>query len=57
MYHSLQYKEVILLDPRTSMATPDQTDDDGNIIEEEDMIASHHYFVSIDASKRTEKNF
>ena len=57
MCHSIQYKEGIFLDPHTNMAIPDQKDDDGNIIKEEDMIASHHYFVSIDASKRTDKNF
>ena len=39
------------------MAIPDKKGDDGNIIKEEDMIASHHYFISIDASKRTDKNF
>ena len=57
MCHSIQYKEGIFLDPHTNMALPDQKDDYGNIIKEEDMIASHHYFVSIDASKRTDKNF
>ena len=39
------------------MAIPDQKDDDDNIIDDKDMIASHHNFVSIDASKRTDKNF
>ena len=57
MCHSVQYKEGIFLDPHTNMAIPDQKDDDDNIIKEEDMIASHHYFVSIDASKRTDENF
>ena len=57
MCHSVQYKEGIFLDPHTNMAIPDQKDDDGNTIDDKDMIASHHYFVSIDASKRTDKNF
>ena len=35
------------------MAIPDQKHDDGNIINDKDMIASDHYFVSIDASKRS----
>ena len=50
-------KKRIFLDPRTNMAIPNQKDDNGNIIKEEDMIASHHYFVSIDAPKRKDKNF
>ena len=45
------------LNPRTNMAVPNQTDDDDNIIKEEDKITSHHYFVSINASKRTNLNF
>ena len=57
MCHSVQYKEGIILDPRTNMAIPDQKDGDGNIINDGDMTASHHYFVSIDASKRSDKNF
>ena len=39
------------------MAIPYQKDDDGNKINDEDMIASHHCFILIDASKRTDKNF
>ena len=57
MCHSVYYKEGIFLDPRTNMAIPDQKDDDGNTINDKDMIALHHYFVSIDVSKRTYKNF
>ena len=47
MCHSVQYKEGIFLDPYTHIAILDQRDDDGNIINDEDMKASHHYFVSI----------
>ena len=57
MCHSVQYKEGIFLDPHTNMAIPDQKDDDGNIIKEEDMIASHHYYVSLDTNPRTDENF
>ena len=57
MCHSVQYREGIFLDPHTNMAISGQKVDDGNIINDKDMIASHHYFVSIDASKRTDKNF
>ena len=57
MCHSVQYKKWIFLDPRTNMAIPDQKDDDDNMINDEDMIASHHYFVSIDASKEQIKAF
>ena len=57
MCHSVQYKEGMFLDPHTNVAIPDQKDDDGNTIDDEDIIASHHYFVSIDAFKRTDKNF
>ena len=52
MCYSVQYKEVIFLDQHTNMAIPDQKDDDCNIIDDKDIIASHHYFVSIDASKK-----
>ena len=39
MCHSVQYKERIFLDPRTNMAIRDKKDDDGNIINDKDMIA------------------
>ena len=52
MCHLVQFKEGIFLDLRTNMAIPDQKDDDGNIFNDEDMIASHRYFVSLDASKK-----
>ena len=39
------------------MAIPGQKDDDGNVINDKDMITSHYYFVSIDASKRNDKKF
>ena len=55
MCHSVQYKAEIFLDPHTNMAVQDQKDDDGNVIDDENMIASYHYFVSIDASNRTDK--
>ena len=54
MCHSVQYKEGVFCDPHTNMAIPDQKDYDGNIINDKDMIASHHYFVSIYASKRAD---
>ena len=52
MCHSILDKEGIFLDPRTNMSIPGQKDDDGNIINNKDMIASHRYFVLIDASKK-----
>ena len=57
MCHSVQYKEGIFLDPHTNMAIPDQKDDDVNIINDDDMVALYHYFVSKDAIKRTDKKF
>ena len=57
MCHSVQYKEGTFLDPPTNIAIPDQKDDDGKIIKDKDIIALHHYFISIDASKRTDKIF
>ena len=57
MCHSVQYKEGIFLDLHTNKSIPDQKDDDGNIINDKDMITLHHYSVSIHASKRTDKKF
>ena len=56
-YYSVQYKEGMFLDPGPNMAIPDQKDDDSNIINDKNLIASHHYFVSIDAFNRTDNNF
>ena len=57
MCHSVQYKEGIFLDPHTNMAIPDQKDNDGNVINEKDMITLDNYFVFIDSSKRTDITF
>ena len=47
----------MIFDPRTNMAIPDQKDHVGNISNDKDMIALHHYFISIDTSERIDKNF
>ena len=57
MLHTIQYKEGIMLDPHTNLAKEGQHDSDtGQYLTTEEMIASHHYYVSINKKPRKEEN-
>ena len=58
MLHMDQYKKGIMLDSSTNLAIQGQNySDTGQLLTKEEMIASHHYYVSINKNPRKEESF
>ena len=58
MLHTVQFKEEIMLDPRTNLAVQGQYDSDtGRFLTTGEMITSCHCYISINKSLRKEENF